>query len=393
MSAGTAPPSHELVDRAEKLVPLIAAKAEWSEENRRIHDEIIDGLAQAGVFRMRRPARYGGHETDSRTLVDVIATIARGDGSTAWNVSVWLISNWIAAMFPDHVQDEVFADPDTRVCAALSPSAAATPADHGLVVNGSWQFISGAAHSRWQVIVAMAPAPDGGQWPVFAVVPMSQLRIVDDWYASGLSATGSVTTVAEDLYVPLDRVLPLPAVMQGRYASVVNASSPVFNGPFVPTGCAGFGGVALGMAQAAQTAFFERLPGRRITYTTYDEQGAAPVTHFQVAEAALKADEAAFHAYRIANMLDEKGASGEPWTLRERVLARVSLGRTFHLVRDAVDVLSAASGGSAIYRSAPIQRIQRDAHALNRHALMYPSTNYELYGRVLCGHEPNTAYL
>ena len=38
-------------------------------------------------------------------------------------------------------------------------------------------------------------------------------------------------------------------------------------------------------------------------------------------------------------------------------------------------------------------RNQRDVQALNLHALMHPSTNYELYGRVLCGLEPNTSYL
>jgi len=38
----------------------------------------------------------------------------------------------------------------------------------------------------------------------------------------------------------------------------------------------------------------------------------------------------------------------------------------------------------------PIQRFQRDMNALANHGLMLSSTAVELYGRVLCGLEPNT---
>ncbi|MFD8955322.1 acyl-CoA dehydrogenase, partial [Streptomyces xanthophaeus] len=52
-----------------------------------------------------------------------------------------------------------------------------------------------------------------------------------------------------------------------------------------------------------------------------------------------------------------------------------------------------ASGGSSIYNDVPIQRVQRDAQSITLHALMNPSTNLELYGRVLCGQGPNTLYV
>jgi hypothetical protein len=58
-----------------------------------------------------------------------------------------------------------------------------------------------------------------------------------------------------------------------------------------------------------------------------------------------------------------------------------------------VDVYQTASGGSSIYDAVPIQRIARDVQVLNLHAVMHPNTNLELYGRVLCGLEPNTHYI
>ncbi|MFD1052233.1 acyl-CoA dehydrogenase, partial [Kibdelosporangium lantanae] len=70
-----------------------------------------------------------------------------------------------------------------------------------------------------------------------------------------------------------------------------------------------------------------------------------------------------------------------------------ALGRVFRLTKEAVQILGGASGGSSIYLDVPIQRINRDIETLNMHALMHATTNQELYGRVLCGLEPNTLYL
>jgi len=393
MSGHAAPSAEELLERAHELVPFLQSKALWAEDNRRPHDEVVEALAGAGMYDLRRPARYGGYESAYHTMVDVFGVLAAGDGSIAWNAGVWATGGWLAAQFPDYVQDEIFARPAVRICAALSPTAEAAVVPGGLRVSGQWRFMSGARHSHWQVIIAMAPAPGGGQWPVAGLVPMNELEIVDDWDSSGLAGTGSVTTIARDVLVPDDRVLPMPVLLEGQGASEVNAAAPVFRTPMMPTGAAGLIGVAVGMAKATRDQFFERLPSRKIAYTAYASQAAAPVTHLQAAEAALKIDEAEFHAHRMADLLDDKGVSGMPWKTEERVRNRGWLGRVVQQSREAVEILSTASGGSSVYRSVPIQRIQRDMRALTMHGLMYPAANFEVYGRGLCGLEPDTAYL
>ncbi|GFJ96518.1 hypothetical protein Prum_101600 [Phytohabitans rumicis] len=222
-----------------------------------------------------------------------------------------------------------------------------------------------------------------------ALVPMSDLRIVDDWHTSGMRGTGSVTTVAEDVFVPAERVLPLPTVLSGHLASDI----AMLRAPLLPVAAASSVGTVLGLARAAREAFFERLPDRKITYTAYESQREAPVTHLHVAEAAHRVDEADFHAHRLADLVDSKCAASAPWTLLERAQARADLGAVCRLARDAVDLYARASGGSSIYADVPIQRIARDVQAVNTHALLNPDTNDELYGRVLCGLEPNTFYL
>lgn len=389
----TIPTREQLVRKASDLIPLLRKHAPWAEENRRLHDETIEALADAGVFKLRRPKHFGGYEVDNATLVEIATALGRGCGATSWVASVYWIPTWMTCQFPDEVQDEVFSTPDVRVCGTLSPSGMAAPVDGGIVVNGKWGFISGALHAQWQEIIAILVPPEGQPYPVMALVPMSDLLIVDDWDTSGLRGTGSVSTVAKDLFVPAQRVLPLPVILSGQSASVRNADSPVYSAPLMPVAAASSTGTIVGMAKGARDAFLTRLPDRKITYTGYDSQRDAPITHFQVAEATMKIDEAEFHAERLARHVDTKVAEGTEWKLEERARARADVGAVVRLAKDAIDILATASGGSSIYSGIPIQRINRDIQAVNLHALMHPNTNTELYGRVLCGLEPNTLYI
>jgi alkylation response protein AidB-like acyl-CoA dehydrogenase len=315
------------------------------------------------------------------------------DGSLAWTAQVYWIPTWMAGLFPDEVQDEVFSTPDVRVCGTLSPSGMATEVDGGIVVNGRWGFITGAHHAHWQEIIAVVLSADADPMPVMALVPMSDLAIIDDWHTNGLRGTGSVSTAAKDLFVPAARVMPLGAVLNGQAASAHSAGRPMYRAPLVPVASASSVGISVGLARAARDVFFERLPNRKITYTGYDRQDEAPVTHLQTARAAQLVDEAEFHVQRLASLVDGKAAAGSEWSVADRVLARAELGAACRRGREAVEVYAQASGGSSIYRDVAMGRILADIQSVNLHALMNPDTNAELYGRILSGQEPNSLYI
>jgi len=388
-----APTRGELIRRAEAAAPVLRKHSAWAEDNRRLHEESIEALADAGVFRLRTPARYGGYEVDTRTLVDVATILGQADGAASWVASVYWIPTWMTGMFPDEVQDEVFATADSRVCGTLSPAGMATPTAGGVIVSGKWGFISGAHHSQWQEIIAILIPPDGEPYPIIALVPMSDLLIVDDWNTWAMRGTGSVSTVAQEVFVPAERVLPLPAVLQGQTVSKLNAAAAMYRAPLLPVASASSVGTMVGLAKAAKEAFDKRLPDRKITYTGYDSQREAPITHLQIADATMKIDEAQFHAHRLAELVDSKSSTGAAWKLEDRALARGDLGAVCRLADQAAGILATGSGGSSIYTSVPIQRIVRDINGISLHALMHPDTNAELYGRVLCGLEPNTLYI
>jgi alkylation response protein AidB-like acyl-CoA dehydrogenase len=387
-------PQPELVGRATDLADLIRKHIPWQEENRVLHDEVLTALTEAGLLNLRVPARFGGSLPDLRTVVDVVSELGRADGSVGWTAVTFTIGSWLAGLLPDSAQEEIWADPTVRFSGSIGPNGIAVPTDGGYILNGKWHFNTGCSQSTWDTHAILLDTGDGNYVPAMAVVKTADLTIIDDWHTVGLRATGSMTTVAENLFVPENFLLPmLPMAMYGQHGSVENAKYQAWKTPFVQFAVAVASAPALGMARAAQENFLERLPNRGITYTNYERQLEAPITHLQVAEAAVKIDEAEFHLHRSVDRLDAKSLADEPWGPEDRTVARVDAAAVCQRAKEAVDVLNTASGGSSVYNHVPMQRIERDIQTINLHGIMHPNTNLETYGRVLVGLEPNSVFL
>ena len=58
------PTAAELIERARALVPLLAQNVERCEEERRVPDENIDLIKQAGLYKVLQPRMFGGYELD-----------------------------------------------------------------------------------------------------------------------------------------------------------------------------------------------------------------------------------------------------------------------------------------------------------------------------------------
>ena len=371
-----------LVAQATALIPMLRKLAASAEKARRVPQESIEALSQAGIFRMTAPKAYGGVEADFQTQCDVLAEVARGCPSTSWVATIYSAMSWLVGTFPDRAQEEIFATRDPRISGVFSPTGTGVPKDDGFLVNGRWGFNTGCHGANWTVMNVLV-----SEMPTCMIARSADLKIQDDWYATGMAATGSNTIVAENVFVPGYRAMPLPHMLEAKYPERHNASNPYFNYPLAPVLTVNAGGTPVGTARGAMDAFLERLPGRGITYTTYTNKSEAPVTHLQLAEASMKIDSANAHVRMATSILDD--ADG-PLTMQTRVKSRAHIAYSTGLAREATDILFYASGASSIQEHMAIQRYQRDIQALSNHAIMHPQTGLELYGRILCGLEPNT---
>ena len=372
-----------LVALAADLVPMLRKAAPAAEKARRVPQDSLDALSAAGIFTMTAPKAHGGLEADFRTQCDVLAEIARGCPSTSWVATIYSAMSWLAGVFPDEAQQEIFANRDPRIAGVFSPTGTAVRKDGGFLVNGRWPFNTGCHGARWTVLNVLV-----GEVPTCMIARSADLTILDDWFATGMSATGSNTIVAENVFVPAYRSIPLPDMLEARYPkNRHNAANPYFNYPLSPVLTVNAGGTPIGMAQGAIETFRSRLPGRGIAYTFYTNKSEAAVTHLQVAEAVLTLDSADAHVRKASALIDR--ANG-PMSVDARIRSRAHIAYAMGLARHAVDTLFYASGASSIQTNVPIQRFQRDVQALANHAIMHTQTALELYGRVLCGLAPNT---
>ncbi|MEV0738744.1 acyl-CoA dehydrogenase family protein [Streptomyces sp. NPDC050549] len=382
-----------LVARVRELQPLLRERALRTEQERRVSAEVVSALTDAGVYRMNVPRRYGGYQSRLSTQVEVLGEIAAGCGSTGFMALIQAGCSYIAALFPDEAQDEIFTVPDVRVGGTLVPDAVAVATDGGYVVNGTSGFATGCQNADWHLLTARVESGGGPPEVLWTAVPMSELEILDDWYVSGLAGSGSNSVVAREVFVPSHRILPVGQLLGGGFPSKANADDPFYRMPVLMLFCAWTAPNALGLARAALAEFTERIHRRGITYTFHERQYEAGVTHLQVAEAALKISCAELLTAEFVARIESAADNDEPYTQAERAKIRAQSGYTARLCKEAVDLIASASGASSLHRDVPVQRAVRDLHALSLHSFVNPSTNLELYGRVLSGLDAGTPFL
>ncbi|MFJ9722446.1 acyl-CoA dehydrogenase family protein [Streptomyces sp. NPDC101209] len=378
-----------LVARLRDLAPFVREHALRAEQERRVPDEVVAALTETGVYRMNVPRRYGGYQTAPHTQVEALAEIAAACGSTAFATLIQAGCAFIAALFPDEAQDEIFTRPDVRVGGTLVPDATARATDGGYLVDGTSAFATGCRHADWHLLTARVETEDGPPQALWTAVPMSELEILDDWYVSGLAGSGSNSVVARDVFVPAHRVLPVGPLLAGEFPSKSNAGDPFYQVPVLLMFCVWTAPHALGLARGALAEFTERIHRRGITYTFHTRQHEAGVTHLQAAEAAMKISCAELLARDVVARVE----AGGPYPRRDRARLRAQTGYVARLCKEAVDLIASASGASSLHREVPVQRAVRDVQALNLHSFVNPTTNLELYGRVLSGLDPGTPFL
>jgi alkylation response protein AidB-like acyl-CoA dehydrogenase len=383
------PDAAELVARVRELQPLLAKNAAVGEQDRKVAEESIQALTDAGIFRITIPKRYGGYQTSMRTMLDISGAVAEADGGTAWIVTLINVCNWMASLFPAQAQDEVFgADPNAKVSGVLAPTSEARKTDDGWRVSGKWYYNSGSLHSTWSVLGI--PITDEAGEVVdqgLALIPCSELQIEDTWFVAGMKSTGSNAVIAEDTFVPEHRILRVPDAINGKYPSEHTDTEALYRSAFVPILALVLIGPQLGMGKAALDYVIGKAAKKPISYTFYESQRDSVAFQLQIAEAARLIDTAHLHAYRAASDIDEAAARGVYPDFLTRARVRSDTGYVAESITRAIDILLSAHGAGSFAEVSPLQRIWRDSSTAARHAVATPMVGYEVYGKALLGVE------
>lgn len=371
----------QYLERARALAPRLRERASACEALRRLPDESMKELQEAGLLRGLKPRRFGGFELDPWTFYQAVMEIAAACASSGWVLGVLGVHHWQLGLFPEKAQREVWEPDDSvQISSSYAPTGKVERVDGGFRLSGRWSFSSGCDHCQWVFLGGVAP----GDGPIpdmrTYLVPRSDYQIVDNWHVAGLCGTGSKDIVIDGAFVPEHRThRMLDGFLLKSPGHAVN-SGPLYRLSFGCVFSSAIAVPAIGAARGALELFRAQTQSR---VSTLDGQKSAedPAVQARIADAAAEIDAARSALERDWRELQAHAATGAGIPLPPRVRCRADAARAVARGVNAVDRLFEASGGRAIFLDNPLQRVFRDVHAMRAHAFNNPDKASRLFGR------------
>jgi 3-hydroxy-9,10-secoandrosta-1,3,5(10)-triene-9,17-dione monooxygenase len=373
----------EAMRRAREIVPVLLERAQKCEDARLLLPENEKLLHQTGLFRFHQPKRFGGMELPFVAVVDIVSELARGCPSTAWNVGNLGCHHWILGYYEPETQHEVWdQNPDVLIASSIALAAGrGRKAKDGFVVSGRWPFSSGVDNSDWNMLaVTIYDEEKAVDWRL-CLVPKSDYKVIDTWYAMGMIGTGSKDIEVKEVFVPERRALALTRCRGGlEHPGARLNSGPLFRVPIVASAGHPLSATALGTAEGAFEHVLQTFKTRVGTYT------GAKVSDFQAVQVKLARARGLIDSARY--LMRESALvfqHNENLALEEKLRLRAQNALAVAQAREAVETLWSFYGANAIYIRDPLQRYLRDVQAASQHF----SFNFDIagsaYGTVALG--------
>jgi len=367
-----------VLTRATEIADLARGMADEIDSGRRLPTELVEVLRDSGLLRAGAPVEVDALELPAGAALRCAEEVARGDASAGWCVSIGITSTLLVAYLPPVSRDELFGGGRGLAAGVWAPQGKARRVPGGVVVSGRWAFCSGITHA--DVLFAGCVLEDK---PAVVALPTDQLQILDTWHTLGLRGTGSHDSVADEVFVPDERVL---SIFDG----------PVIDRPlyrFPPFGffAACITAAAMGNARAAIDNFVD------LASTKKGAAGSRTLAERSTIQAAVATAESALEAARAGyyQAIDDAWRAAEVGpsvSLATRTRLRLAATHGARVSADVVRSMYDLAGGSAIYDGAPLQRRLRDAFTATAHFQVNEASR-ELPGRILLGQAGEAAML
>jgi 3-hydroxy-9,10-secoandrosta-1,3,5(10)-triene-9,17-dione monooxygenase len=307
-------------------------------------------------------------------VVDLVAELARGCPSTAWNVGNLGCHHWILAYYEPETQHEIWdANPDVLIASSIALAAGrGRRAEGGFIVSGKWPFSSGVDNSDWNMLAVTVYEDDKPVDWRLCIVPKSDYKVLDTWYAMGMVGTGSKDIEVKEVFVPERRALALQRCRGGlEHPGARLNSGALFRVPIVASAGHPLSATVLGTAEGAYEHVANAFKTRMGTYT------GAKVSDFQavqvkLAKARCLIDSARYLMRESALIFQQAEGVGVEGKLRLRAQNAFAVSQA----REAVETLWSFYGANAIYTRDPLQRFLRDVQAASQHF----SFNFDIAG-------------
>jgi alkylation response protein AidB-like acyl-CoA dehydrogenase len=386
------------LERIENLRDVITDGGDRAQEMRRVPDDTVAALVDAGMFRFTLPEELGGENASVGETIEVLEAISAIDASVGWNVMLGSEINAMAVggMDPALAKEVYLDNPKVIMCGGggpgTVPSKAVRQNDGSFKVWGQSTFISGCHNAEWCFMGA--PAYDGddlimvGEMPMFKLwfLHRSEWEIVDTWDVAGLRGSGSHDVKADGALVPEKwagvNLFELPPHFE----------NPVYRIP-VPLRLAyNKAAVSLGIARGALNAFVA-LANKKTPMLSANLLKDRPIAQYRFGEAEATLRAARAYLFEAMDAVEEELHAGReepgPETTPNGRLACIYAANASMQV---VDTIHNTAGTSAMRMNNPLERFLRDSHGAATHRWTSHSLYPEL-GKIYMGMEGNPEFL
>lgn len=380
------PEAVELIARAKALAPKLAERARDAESKGIVPAESVREMAEAGLFRVLQPRRWGGYELDPRVFYRVQMALAEGCMSTAWIYGVIGVHNWQLPLFPEQAQKDVWSkDNGTLIASTYMPVGKAEKVEGGYRFSGRWAFSSGVEHCEWIFLGGLLPRRDGGEGfeHTTFLLPKSDFRVEHNWDVLGLRATGSHDIVVENAFVPEHRTQRTNDHSDVGCPGRDTNPGWLYRIPFTQVFQRAVSSACLGALEGAIAHFRERAAahvGKHGAKTAEDVNA-----QMAVCEAMMLTDQLKLVLFRNYARIVECAKTGERMPVEERLMQRAQASQVPKLCAAAASELMRACAASGTYRSNPIERVFRDIHQARAHIANNADAYARAHGAVMLG--------
>ena len=353
-----------LVETARGLAPALRERSARAEADWRMPDETHCAFKDAGFYCMFQPARFGGLELDYPAIVDIAAELGRGCGSSAWVFTNLTQPGLFNGMKDPKAQEELWADNPDTLCATAhpGPNSTVTPVDGGVIADGVWHSASGIDFADW-INLQFFFRPEGGPAEHrFGMLPRSDYEIIDDWFVTGMAATGSRSAKLNEVFIPDYRMISSLQMKGGPTpGSAVNPGS-LYQLPFWGIAGRQFSAPAIGIARGALEVSEADIESR------VSAGGASlsqePVVHLRLSESDAEIEAA--HTLALSDCVTAMRMTKDgviPGDL-QRVRWKRNNAYVVPLCVRAVDRIYDLAGMRGLSPEDHVQRAWRDVHAV-----------------------------
>lgn len=374
------------VQAATALVPALAEASSRIEELRRLPDDVVKLLRDAGMFHIAFPAWVGGGDHDPVTAARVVEELATGDASAAWCVMLSAQMGGFAGFFPEDEAKTVFGDGQIAASSAR-PIGRAVAKDGGYTVSGRWPFASGSSHANWFGAECTIydgdekrKDADGNDVTRMLMVPRADVALHDTWFTTGLRGTASNDFSVESTFVPHTRGVQMLVDPPLVDRPIHRAMSLVF---------INHASHSIGIARASILVATELIRTKRGWGDKPLREN--PRLQAALAESIIAVESARSHLYAKSSELWQEAVDGRDGNAALRSHVRLAASHGARASLHAVDVLHGILGTSSIFATSPLERHFRDIRTASTHVMIGQMT-IEAAGRVELGMEPEMPF-